>query len=177
MGQTFLRSTGKKTLTVTGKILLAIVEIFDDMNFAQHHQGLTLTMGAAQARAYLAESKRFRSDTFTRLKRKNWIVETRDGEKIVYRLTAPSKIAMLKLLISMNTSLLPPSQMLFVSFDVPEVARTARNLFRNSLKQMKFKKIHQSYWQSKHDVGPLLKKYFCLLKIGKWATIIIGKEI
>ena len=93
------------------------------------------------------------------------------------KITNDGKIAALQILILQKQKYLPKGKNLIVAFDVPELAKDARMVFRRSLKRMGFKQIQKSIWSTRFDVAKEMSQYIKLLKIDSWVLLFITTKI
>lgn len=171
-----VRNIGKKTLIPLGKALMFILEKGDDLIFEMNYPSLCNLMDHAEARDFLNRKYGRIPPTIRHLQKNHWAETKKIGDKIIIKLTQDGKVAATQFLIAKNRSMLPDGKIIILSFDIPESSRLLREMFRNSLRRMGFKKIQQSVWMTRKDVGNLLKKYLRLLKISRWVLIYLAKE-
>ncbi|MEK7496894.1 MAG: hypothetical protein AAB657_03245 [Patescibacteria group bacterium] len=109
------------------------------------------------------------------LKRSKYIKINKTGDKIIVSLTNKGKMAALK------NSLLQTKKMsdkyTVVIFDIPEIARLARVLFRKLLKEASFKKLQQSVWISNGDARDIMIKFIKEQKIDKWVNVFYATNL
>lgn len=65
----------------------------------------------------------------------------------------------------------------FVTFDIPENNRHARNAFRQFLKQGGFEQLQKSVWVHRRDVTALVAAVVDELGIRPWVTVVEGKLV
>ena len=75
---------------------------------------------------------------------------------------------------SAHIRIAPPfadGRLLIVSFDVPELERTARNALRWFLRRYGFKKWHASLWVTDRNVRSLVERALEKMRCGRWVTM------
>jgi len=107
------------------------------------------------------------------LKRKKWLTERQEGDKVVYELTESAVIQHLKSTIRSTTDVLPEPSIVLVTFDFPEAARRARNSFRYFLKSAGFAQKQLSVWFSTKSILGEMQALIRVLKIEKWVAVYL----
>lgn len=162
---------------MTGRVLLFLFEKIGDEIFAMNHPYLVDKLGVDGAFSYLEYIHKKDKYVLSRLEKNGLIEKRKIGNEVVYKITRNGKVAALQLIIARAKHPLPNDQILLVTFDVPEVAKLARRMFRHSLKNMGFKMSQFSVWSTNRDVVNEMKQYIKQLKIDKWVFLYMAKRI
>lgn len=109
------------------------------------------------------------------LKRKKWLSERQEGNRIIYEIEEAAIVHYLKESIRFETSILPTPMTILVTFDFPEAARKARNSFRHLLKQIGFKQKQLSVWFSNKSVANEMHALVHALKLEKWVNVYLAQ--
>lgn len=104
------------------------------------------------------------------LRKKKWIENKQKGNEIVFDLSNDAVIEYLKLSIS-QVNLNTHHNETLVIFDIPEVARNARQRFRRLLKKLGFRQAQLSVWSSLKDISPQMHSLITVLGIQKWVNV------
>ncbi|MBI4592301.1 hypothetical protein HY733_02535 [Candidatus Uhrbacteria bacterium] len=107
------------------------------------------------------------------LKRRTWLTERREGNKVVYELAESVTIQRLKTTIRSTIAVLPEPSIILVAFDFPEAARRARDSFRFFLKSVGFAQKQLSVWFSNKSILDEMQTLVRMLKIEKWVNIYL----
>ncbi|MCR4278531.1 MAG: hypothetical protein NUV81_01355 [bacterium] len=118
-----------------------------------------------------AERQRIRA-TIRRLERNKIIQKRMESDNRAYQLTT---LGTQLRLFRHPPSVLRPGEATIVSFDIPEKYRKERNIFRQFLKSLQYRKIHRSVWASDRDWASLVHLELKRLDIGDWVVVIKGK--
>jgi uncharacterized protein YuzE len=161
----------KRRPVITAELLLKIFQKADDFFFCLNYPSLTRHMSARAARQYLDYKWNGLPKPLTRLKNDGMISVKKINDQVLIKITKKGKIAALQILISKIHKNLPIGEQLVVAFDIPEVARNARYMFRYSLRKMGFKQLQKSIWVTQHDVINEMQRFIGLLKIESWVFI------
>jgi len=120
------------------------------------------------------ERKRF-SNFISYLKKKNYIKLKTEENKRLILLTLKGKEKVLSFYVKkVKKNYRKDKKSILVIFDIPEVLKRSRNLFRANLKIMDYKMIQQSAWVSSCDVLELTKvlaKQYALEKYIKFFLV------
>ncbi len=167
----------EKRLSKTQKFLLAVLNGMKDFHTTLYYPGLVLRFGLEGAEEYLDRVHKKWPYTVSRLKKNRLLEISRKGYGVTHKLTKDGCVAALLIFMKCIDAKLPRKQMLFVTFDIPEKARPARDMFRNVLKQCGFKYFQRSIWYSTIDLERPLNKLIKLLGISKWAHAFVSTEL
>ncbi|NQV90456.1 CRISPR-associated endonuclease Cas2 [Candidatus Uhrbacteria bacterium] len=108
--------------------------------------------------------------TLQQIRKKEWIQDQRKGNEVVFILSNEAIVAYL------TNSAISESQNnhtfeTLVVFDIPEVARKARQHFRRLLKKFGFSQIQRSVWSSMNNMGQQMQTLVKILGIEKWVNV------
>jgi len=173
-------SAAKNVLSLTGTILIEIMEKWEDEIFLYHHhwagRGQSIRADRKEYEEVGSRYGRFaRKQAIKRLRVAKLIRQRREGERVVLELTKSGKIRALEAAIK-SARYPSADKTCLVSFDFPEVARDARNHFRLLLKRSGFKFVQGSVWSSPRDATVPLMVLIGLLRIRKWVKVFIVSE-
>jgi len=160
---------GKKTLTVAAKILIALIEEVEDMQYMRTHCYAVLGKDVRSER-YESEigrrlhEEKIRRQAIKRLREQKFIKLRKEGDRVSYELTRSGKIKAMKVLIMHSSDYYFDKRICLVSFDFPEAASQARKVFRRFLKNVGFKFVQGSVWSSKKTSFKFLTLWFRNLK-------------
>jgi len=167
----------KRGISITGKILIALFDFCEDISFIHSHPYLSMAMGTEMARDYLAESRRTIRYAYRRLKRRGYIKEKKQGEKIIWQLTNDGKIAALKIAMQFQNKTRKDGKFYIVSYDIPVAARATRSFFRHTLKLIGLKYLQHSVWYTNKEIVSDLTQLLSLLRIKKWVKLLIAETV
>ena len=172
-----IRRLAKQTLTLSGKILLFLIEQGDDLLFEMNNPALCSLMDIDDAKRYLHRKYTYLPRPIRRLTKNNLIEIRRKGNTILIKLTKDGKIAATQLKIARHKQRLGRGNELIIIFDIPESVSNVRKAFRQSLKRMGFYRIQFSVWGTRKNIIVPLREYLTLLRIDKWVSMYISKQI
>lgn len=113
-----------------------------------------------------------------RLKKKKWLEEKKQGNRIVLQLTDSGKVFALGQRIVNTERKLSHGRACLVSFDIPERARAARLTLRRLFKSAEFNCCHHSAWITDKDVVDDLTELIRLLGIKDWVSVFrVDKKV
>jgi len=161
-----IKKAGKIVLSTVKEILIGLYLEIESGGFNRHYPFRDVYW-----QFHTADARR---RALVRLRERRWVVEQREGDRVVDALTRDGKIAALEIVLRHTMRRLPAGQCLLVSFDIPEGARMARQQFRRLLKQSGFKFDHLSVWCTDKDVGTELRELVRILSIKKWVHIFLS---
>ncbi len=173
MEQKRIKFLTKKSLTVTAEILLKIFQKTDDLFFFLNYPSLMRNMSVRAARQYLEYKSGGLPKPISKIYKNGWIEIQKLNNDILVKITDHGKIAALQICIFKKRKYLPKGKNLVVAFDVPELAKESRTMFRRSLKRMGFKQIQKSIWSTPFNVTKEMNQYIKLLKIERWVLLFI----
>ena len=164
-----------KTLANTRKLLLAIMEGYNS------NSDIPLISGYSNKRSISFEDKFYIEKArikraFYNLKRRKFIEVRKNGDKIMYILTDKGRIAALKEQIRLADKR-SDGRILLISFDIPIQGNDVRKKLRYLLNDFEFKKIQQSLWASRRDVGKNLAELIKEMGAQKWVKLFLSSEI
>ncbi len=111
--------------------------------------------------------KRFKYE----IKRQNILkIEERHNE-IILHISQKGKLEALKQQIMSTEDELPKGQLCVVSYDIPEIAKKSRAVFRGFLKRSGFAQLHKSTWHTRKNVVKTLKQLIDKLEINEWVSV------
>jgi len=165
-----------KTLTITGKILMAVFGVLEEMESARHHFGNERAFENEGVRGYLAESRRTHRYAFARLRKRGYIADRKIGARVVTKLTTDGTIAALELAVAHTVKKLPNGQRCLIAYDIPVAAHKTRMVFRYALRKMGFTYLQHSLWRTDRDVIHLMERYVTLLDIKRWVKVFVCSE-
>lgn len=174
-----VKNASRRTLSAAAKVLIAMFEFFDDMDFMCSHQNLCQSMSVSEARDYVAEIQDYKKKNrraFNRLKNKGWIEDKEMGRNVIETLTENGEIAALEKLLGYKAPPLPKGEYCMVVFDIPEAAHATRDRFRNLLKRIGFCYHQRSVWCADKEVGAGLRRIVEILKIKRWVRVYKSHE-
>lgn len=93
--------------------------------------------------------------TLNRLKREGYLEEVKLDGKQIYKLTPKGKVKIFHAYVIKKPRW--DGKWRIVIFDIPEVNKNKRELFRSKLKEIGFKKIQNSVWVSPYDTQGVIK--------------------
>ena len=170
----------KFVLSMTGRILLELMESYEDYAFLYSHRfndNRSIREARYDHEAYERfNNERMRKQAIKRLRECKYIKMRKEGDRVVMALTKNGKIKGLQTLIRISKDFYSDDRICLVSFDFPEAARVARNNFRLFLKDAGFRYVQGSVWSIKKDVSRTVGELVKLLKIGHWVKIFIVVE-
>ncbi len=112
-----------------------------------------------------------------RLEEQKYIQIKKQGDQLLFKLTDRGTEEILKEIIIYKETILPRGEYCYVSFDIPESSRLARNALRLLLKQAACLMIHQSLWCTNRDIGEELAEFIRILDIKKWVHVVVGRAL
>ncbi len=118
-----------------------------------------------------ARERRRRWQELQRLKGQKLIAIRERGDQVIITLTDAGRAALLREQIKNTKTRIPVDSCCLVTFDFPEDARAARNVFRDLIKRAEFKQEQKSVWSSPHDVFEPLQRLIALLKCDDWIHV------
>jgi DNA-binding transcriptional regulator PaaX len=167
----------RKSLKITAMILIELLEKVEDMNFLRAHPwaGYSKSIRADRCeydRAQRDKEKWQTKQAIKRLRERKFIKARKDGDRVVYELTAGGKVKALEIALR-SSKYVFDEKICLVSFDFPEASRRARNHFRHFLKKIGFKFVQGSVWSSRRDVSIPMQQLINLLRIESWVKVYI----
>jgi virulence-associated protein VapD len=173
-------NVAKICLTAADKILVELIEQYEDYNFLYFH-GVGYDRSVRDARyahnAYEGRKKdRERKQAIKRLRQRKLVKLRKEGDRVILALTRNGKIKALEAAITASEKYFPDEKICLVSFDFPEAARDARRHFRIFLKSVGFKYVQGSVWSTKKDVAVILCELIILLKISNWVEVFTASK-
>ncbi len=93
------------------------------------------------------------------------------GDEVIVELTQKGRTEALKQKILCEKKELSKGNVCLVGFDIPEYTRKTRSVFRQFLKKVGFKQLHQSVWYSELDLVVPLCELIKQLDIEKWVVV------
>ncbi|MFA4845720.1 MAG: hypothetical protein WC654_04135 [Patescibacteria group bacterium] len=115
--------------------------------------------------------KQKKKAALTRLRKKNWVSNRIQGERVIFQLSFDALVTILKEQIILSDKRLRGNKHALVIFDFPEVAKKARTAFRTFLKEAGFLQKQLSVWISDKDAVHQMKSLIQLLNLEKWAEV------
>lgn len=109
-----------------------------------------------------------------RLQAQRYIELIKQGKEMVIKLDDRGFEEVLKRRILHKSTTYPDGRFCYISFDIPETWRAARDSLRFLLKRGKFQMIHQSFWYTKRDVGKELTEFVRSLGVERFVQVIEG---
>jgi len=162
---------------LTSKILIELLGQYEDYYYLYSHRvgfGRSIREARFAADAYAARAEDCkRKQAAERLRKSRCVKLHKVGKRVVMELTKKGKIKALQSVIRTSLECFSDDRVCLVSFDFPEAARAARNVFRWFLKGAGFKYLQGSVWTIKKDVSRPMKDLVGLLKIDSWVKIFI----
>lgn len=139
----------KKEKSLAEKILLAIKEMSDVFydGLPKEEKAIFRTLQGHNRHSVIC--------TLNRLKRDGFVEEIKIDGKDIYKLTPKGKVKIFHSYMIKKPKW--DGKWRLVIFDIPEVNKKKRELFRSKLKQLNFKKIQNSVWISPHDTQGVVK--------------------
>ncbi len=110
------------------------------------------------------------------LRKKKWMKERREGNRVIIEFSTDAVIARLKDYIRSYRNKLTGGQVCLVMFDFPNGANAARNMWRSFLVSIGCTRVQLSVWQTDKDVAEELATLSRLLRAEKWVKIYMAKE-
>jgi len=98
------------------------------------------------------------------------------GNEVILELTEKGRLEAFKRQILNTQDELPDGKVCLISFDIPEHIRKTRNTFRNFLKKVGFKAVHQSTWGNQLDLVKPMSSLVKYLGISKWVKVYLAEE-
>lgn len=172
---------GKTILSVAETIMVELLEEVKDMEYMRTHCLAVVGRDVRSARYESEEGRRLYELKMKRmaiesLRRRKFIKLRKEGDRIVCELTGNGKIKALQASIRSSVAYFYDNRRCLISFDFPEAARDARNVFRRFLKSAGFEFVQGSVWSVKKDLAIQLNELSIMLKIQRWVKIftVIG---
>jgi len=167
---------GRLALTVAETILIGIAEEMEDMEYIRTHCYAVIGKDVRSARYESEEAERLhelkmRHQAMKRLVEEKLVRVRREGNKVVYMLTADGEVKAIKTAIRRCSDYFFDDRICLVSFDIPEAARKARSAFRRFLKSAGFRFVQGSVWSIKKNVARDVRALVSHLKIERWVEI------
>jgi virulence-associated protein VapD len=170
----------KIVLTMSARILIELIEQQEDLNFLYFHRyndNRSVREARYDYEMYQeAKEERLRRQAIKRLCENKYIKMRKEGDRVVMVLTKSGKLKALQAVIRNSKELYFNNKICLVSYDFPEAARSARNVFRLFLKRSGFRYLQGSVWLTKKDVSSVLKKMIRLLKINHWVEVFVVEK-
>lgn len=113
---------------------------------------------------------------FSKLELHGFIEKHKRGDRFLYSLTEKGALRLLKESIRCAPKL-KEAQCIFVSYDIPEEYRSARDLFRQFLSESGLRLFHESLFFSNHDIEVQLKHFIETHNLHPWVKVIRGIDI
>ena len=172
---------GKTTLSVAAKVLIALIDEVEDMQYMRTHCYSVIGKDVRSERyeserVKLLYEEKMKRQAVQRLKRQKFIKMRKEGERVIHELTNDGKIKIMKTVIICGRDYYIDDQVCLVSFDFPEAASEARKIFRRFLKSAGFKFVQGSVWSSRKSVAPILKDLVSRLGIKRWVEIYEARQ-
>jgi hypothetical protein len=172
---------GMRVLSVAEKILVALIEEAKDTQYMRTHTYAVLGRDVRSARHESEEIERLhelkmKRQAIERLREAKLIKLRREGKRVMCELTDSGRARAIKIATLSSKTYFDDGRLCLVSFDFPEVAREARNLFRYFLKSSGFSFVQGSVWSIKKDVAVLVGDYISILKIKRWVKVYTAIE-
>ena len=123
------------------------------------------------------QEKRRMNQALYRMKQNEKVRVERQGNKIILELEKAGEIDLLKRRIAENQEKLPVGHQCCVSFDIPEDVSLVRRKLSRLLREVGFRRRHQSYWYSEFDVAKDLAQLLSLLHFKDWVFVVSGRTI
>jgi hypothetical protein len=167
---------GKTILSIGEKILLELIEHGDDVLYYETHR---YAIGTRDVRAARHESEeimrlyeiKMKKKAMERLRQSRFVKMRNEGSRVIWQITANGRVKALKAAIRSSTDYFHDNRFCLVSFDFPEAAENARNVFRRFLKSAGFVFVQGSVWSIKKDVAIRMNELAGLLKISRWIEV------
>ena len=100
----------------------------------------------------------------------------REGEKVLYELTAKGKYELLRLEFVLHMHAVRQKswnrKFYMVVFDIPEEKKKYRDFIRNLLKRNGFQMMQLSVWMTRHDPRPVLATLLKYLHLEQYCEIL-----
>ncbi|MFH0928702.1 MAG: CRISPR-associated endonuclease Cas2 [bacterium] len=106
------------------------------------------------------------------LKRRKLLEIHHDAGSIQLVLSKEGRSLALQYKIFTCQDIMPANLWCYVLFDIPEEARSVRQLFRNFLKKAGFSKVQLSVWKTNKAIADHLSELVNLSELKKWVTIL-----
>lgn len=172
---------GKKGLSLAAKILIALVEEVEDMQYMRTHCYAVLGKDVRSERyeseyASRLHEEKLKRQAILRLRRQKFIKMRQEGNRVIGELAADGKIKLMKTVIVCSRDYYFDERVCLVSFDFPEAASEARKVFRRFLKSAGFKFVQGSVWSSRKNVAPIIKDLVARLGINRWVKVYEARQ-
>ncbi|MBI4139323.1 hypothetical protein HY479_04235 [Candidatus Uhrbacteria bacterium] len=168
---------GRKFGKVTDAILNAVADGIEIIEYSAYKPGALMAYGFPFVKEVEAERAREQiAVTIHRLKKRKYIRETRIRKERALQLTVLGERYVIRSRDPLPP-MLPEGLKTLVSFDIPERERTSRQAFRQGLKALGFRKLHESLWVSERDWTATIFRDLTMRGIGGWVKIVHGRVV
>ncbi|GEM_PF-2737806 len=103
-------------------------------------------------------------------KRMRYIEISEEGTELIIRLTDHGRLRLYHEACQ-TARRLPKGQVLMILFDIPEVARSSRQVLRAFLKRNGFNQLQFSVWYTYYDTGNALVSFLQYLELDRWVFV------
>ena len=121
-------------------------------------------------RNYLKERQRVHY-----LKKNRWIETKTTEDGLLIALTNNGRVEKMRRCMEQRP-ILKNGKVCLVVFDIPEIARRARNTFRQFLKKCGFRRLQKSVWENDRDVVNDVLQFIQRTNIHSWAKVYLGEN-
>ena len=179
-----MKSIKSKILPLSKQILIAIANHVSDsiQNGAEmmpRHGINRLIFGDTTS---FKEEKRFRERQQVKravyeLQKRKFITAKRQGEQLIYALTAKGTNELFLAKIRSRTKDKNYKKFCVISFDIPVAANDVRWALKRFLQSVGFQKLQQSVWYTDQDIFDDARMYIKNLKAENWIRVIKASDI
>ncbi len=162
-----------RTLAATGQ---RVVDFYVMLHDLKYNRGWYRQGGHANVREeqWLRDERRAKL-ALVRLRRSNYVIARKIGQRLVIELTDKGRQALLSQTLR-SAPKAHDGSLTVVVFDVPESQRLARQQLRLMLKQGGFVKLQQSVWVSERDCYGLVSDFVKRIKAARWVNVFRGYD-
>lgn len=173
-----------KILPITKQILIAIANHASDAlqnaaEFAPHHGFNKFIFG--DAISYKTEEKFQERQQIKRairdLKKRKFITARRQGEKLIFALTAKGTNELFLAKIKSRVKNKNNQKFCVVSYDIPVAVNEVRWVLKRFLRIAGFQKLQRSVWYTDQDIFDDTQMYIKNLKAENWIRVIKALDI
>ena len=172
----------KKALSIAEKVLLELVEQYEDMEYMRTHSYSVLGRDVRSARYENEAGQRLheikmRRQAIKRLAEQKYIRLRREGDKVIYELTQNGKVRVIKTAMIYCDDYFLDKRICLYLLISPKRPEDARMAFRRFLKSVGFKFVQGSVWSIKKNIVGEMEAIIVQLKIRRWVEVYEARSI
>ena len=180
----YMKSIKSKILPLSKRILIAIANHVADSlrngaEFAPHHGVNRFIFGDTIS---FKDEERFREQQQVKraiyeLRKRKFITAKRQGEKLMYTLTAKGSNELFLAKIQSRIKNKNNQKFCVISYDIPVAANDVRWALKRFLRLAGFEKLQRSVWYTDQDIFDDTQMYIKNLKAENWIRVIKASDI